>query len=125
MKITYNRVEEPQKNNCFEVEFCFEHGDADSSESYFITLKDMAEEEFVNYIQKVDEVSGLIKQSRSTGKTLPGDFEEKAQFNNRYIPVELDAYAKMHMSDYYADMGVGEIYYYNADGIKHKVSIST
>jgi hypothetical protein len=124
MKIEYKRFEEPKKTNCFEVIFGYEHGDADSNSSNTIVLKDITEEDLIGYIQKAEDIAGMIDENRSYGKKLPKDLETQAKFKDMYIPIEWDDYAKMHTSDYYAAMGVEDIFYYNADGIKHKVTIT-
>lgn len=98
MSVSYTQLNEQIKCNGFEFKFSFEHGDADSSEEYIIFHQDMTEEQLVDYVKKSNEISNMIDQSRSTGKSLPNDFENLARSNGFYIPVELDCYAKMHMS---------------------------
>ena len=125
MAVVYSKMSEPIKRNGYEFLFNFEHGDADSSEDYSIFHQDMTEEQLGAYVTKSNEISDMISQSRSTGKSLPKNFEEQAYSNGFYIPVELDCYAKMHMSGYYAASGISEIFFYNEKGEKFKVTVTS
>lgn len=124
MPVIYTKISDPIKCNGFEFLFNFEHGDADSSEDYSIFHQNMTEEQLVDYVTKSNEISDMIDQSRSTGKSLPNDFENLARSNGFYIPVELDCYAKMHMSGYYAASGISKIFFYNDKGEKFSVSVT-
>jgi len=105
------------------LNFFFEHGDADAREEYLEVCQGMTETELVAYYTKSLEISKQIDYARSTGSDLPDDFENTARSGRFSIPVELDHYAKMHMSGYYAASGIKDIFFYNEDGEKFKVSI--
>lgn len=124
MSVIYTKLDEPIKKNSFEFLFHFEHGDADSLENYHVFHENMTEDQMVAYVKKANEISSMIDNSRSTGESLPKDFEENASSNGFHIPVELDCYAKMHMSGYYAASGIGGIFFYNEHGEKFKVSVT-
>jgi hypothetical protein len=123
MPVIYNKISKPIKYNGFEFKFSFEHGDADSLEEYTIFHQNMTEEQLLAYVKKSNEISDMIDLSRSTGKPLPKNFKTQAHSNGFLIPVELDLYAKMHMSDYYAASGISEIFFYNEKGEKFSVQI--
>lgn len=121
MKITYEKIEPLIKKNCFEFVFNFEHGDADHNDTYSVIFNEMNEEQMINYFIKSEEISQMIRDSRSSGKSLSNNFESLAKFDGFYIPLELDTYAKNYTSKYYADSGISEIFYHNKDGKKFKV----
>jgi hypothetical protein len=123
MQVFYRKLEDPQKKNCYEFEFLFEHGDGDSDNSYSVVFNNMNEDQLIAYVQKSNEISEMIEDSRSNGTELPSNFEIHAMSGNFYIPVERDNYAKMHVSNYYAASGINNIYYYDEHGIKFEVTV--
>lgn len=123
MPVNYKEVEEIKNKNCFEIEFDFEHGDADSSNSYSVVFNNMNEQQLIEYVKKANEISEMIEDSRSNGTDLAKDFYAQAKSGEFEIPVELDNYAKMHMSNYYASSGISNIFYYNEHGQKFKVTV--
>lgn len=125
MTVTYKIIEEPKKKNCYEFVFSFEHGDADSEENYSVVFGNMNENQLIDYVKKSDEISKMIGDSRSSGSKLPKDFEKQATSGEFNIPVELDNYAKMHVSNYYAASGISKIFYYNEHGQKFEVKIES
>lgn len=124
MTITYTKTNDLIKKNGFEFIFSFEHGDADSNETYNLFHEGMTEVQFLEYVKKSEEISKMIEISHSTGVGLDSNFETNNESNGFYIPVELDLYAKMHMSGYYASSGISEMFYYNQEGEKFKVHVS-
>lgn len=125
MKITYTKLSEPKPTNCFEVIFSYEHGDADSSSSNTISLEGVDETFLLEYVKKAEEIAHMIDRNRSYGSDLPKYFSESELLNigDYYIPVERDDYAKMNMSNYYAGMGIENIFYYDANGEKFLVTL--
>lgn len=122
MEINYQPVEKNIKTDCYEFEFSFEHGDADSHETFCVTHQGMTQEQLKNYILKSEEISDMIDKSRSKGTSLPRNFEDMASSDGFYIPVELDNYAKMHMSHYYASSGISKIRYFDENGHEFEVT---
>jgi hypothetical protein len=123
MQVTYEPVKELKNKNCFEIEFDFEHGDGDSNNSYSLVFNNMNEQQLIEYVKKANEISEMIDDSRSSGIDLPKDFYAQAKSGEFEIPIELDNYAKMHMSNYYASSGISKIFYYNEDGNKYEVTV--
>lgn len=125
MKLTYTKFETPKKINCYEIHFCYEHGDGDSETSTVETLTNINENQFIEYLQQVDIVAEMIYQNRAYGVDLPTSFSSSKLLNihNHYIPVALDDYAKLSTSNYYADMTYEKIYYYNENGIKFTIKV--
>jgi hypothetical protein len=124
MQVIYKKLEEPKKKNCYEFEFSFEHGDADSHNTDLVICENMNEEQLIAYVKKSEEISDMIEESRSGGKDLPKNFYELAVSNGFDIPVERDNYAKMHISNYYASSGLNKIFYYDENGAKFKVTVN-
>lgn len=122
MQIEYTKVATEKFKNCYVIRVEFEHGDADSYTSYEVKLQDFSKEDFIEYVKKFNDVANQIDESRSTGSVLPSTIKENS-YKGKYIPVELDAYAKMNMSGYYASMGIGNIDYYDFQGEKFLVNI--
>jgi negative regulator of genetic competence, sporulation and motility len=123
MEIKYSKVSQTIPKKCFKIEIEYEHGDADSQNTDTVTLKDCSEVDFIEYVKKFDELKEMINHSRSYGEELPDDFESMCKVGKYYIPVELDAYAKMHMSGYYANMRINSISYFNENGEEFLVEI--
>lgn len=123
MTVTYQKVNEPVKKNCYEIEFSFEHGDGDSSNNDSIIFQDMTEEQLVAYVKKSEEISSMIEDSRSYGKDLPKNFRSLAVSDGFEILIELDNYAKLNMSNYYAESGISQIFYYNEQSEKFTVTV--
>ncbi len=124
MPAIYKRVDEPKKKNCYEIKFAFEHGDGDSSTTELVTLKNISEDDFIKYVKKAQDIAEDIYQNRSFGNDLPANFLQNAKMENYNIPIELDNYAKLSVSDYYADMVIEEMHYYDENGIKFKVTVT-
>lgn len=125
MSVTYTKINEPVKKNCYEIKFEFEHGDGDSYTNDTVIYQNMTEEQLIAYVKKSEEISLMIDDSRSSGRDLPENFETLCVNGNFHIPVELDNYAKMHMSNYYASSGISEIFYYNENSEKFGVTVKT
>lgn len=123
MKIEYQKVTVQKPKNCFKIDVIYEHGDADSSSENNIILREATEHELVGYLEKFREIEKMIDNNRSYGKELPDDFEELIKYKNYIVPVELDDYAKMHMSGYYASMRIKSINYFNENGEEFFVTI--
>lgn len=123
MSVTYTKVNEPVKKNCYEIEFSFEHGDGDSSDTQTIIFKNMTEEQLVAYVKKSEEISKMIKDNRSGGSDLPKNFRSLAVSEKFEILIELDNYAKLSMSNYYAESGISQIFYYNEKSEKFTVTV--
>lgn len=124
MQLIFTPIIKPKLNTCcFSVTFKYEHGDADSSESYTTHIS-LNKEEFVGYVGKVDEIAAMIANSRSTGESLPDDFDEQAKYAGVSIPLEFDLYAKQYMSGYYAAMEIDSIKYVDEHGIQFDVVVN-
>lgn len=124
MSVIYTRVNEPVKKNCYEIKFYFEHGDADSSDTQTIVFHNMTEEQLVAYVKKSEEVSNMIEDNRSGGIDLPKDFRSLAVSDKFEILITLDNYAKLNVSNYYAESGISQIFYYNEQSEKIMVKIN-
>jgi CRISPR/Cas system-associated protein Csm6 len=123
MSVTYTKINDPVKKNCYEIKFEFEHGDADSYSDDMMIFQNMTEEQLVAYVKKSEEISQMIEDSRSEGTDLPDNFRKLAVSDGFEIPVELDNYAKMNISNYYAASGISEIFYYNENSEKFSVHV--
>jgi hypothetical protein len=88
----------PTKKAGFYITVEYEHGDADLREESIEYLPSTALEVLASWLVDFKEVASGIYNARSSGEAYspPSHLE--------HIDLELDAYAKMHMSDYYADM---------------------
>lgn len=124
MSVIYTKVNEPVKKNCYEIEFSFEHGDGDSSDTQTIIFNNMTEDQLVAYVKKSEEISEMIENSRSNGIDLPKNFRQLAVSDKFEILIELDNYAKLNMSNYYAESGISQIFYYNEKSEKFTVKIN-
>lgn len=123
MGVTYTKIVENKHKNTYELVFGFEHGDADFNNSYSGFFSEMNESQLVNYIKKAREIYDLVELRRTSNFKLPDDFEETATIDGFAIPLESDIYAKNYTSAYYASSGISEIFYYNDNGDKFKVTI--
>lgn len=121
MSLTYTKIEPNVLRNTFVVTFSFEHRDADKT-----TTKEMkvplSKEKFVHYLAKVSYIAAQINEARTSGESLPEDFKDTAKYNSVWIPVELDCFSRNNMSNYYADMTVESIVYFDEDGEQFEVS---
>lgn len=120
MPLIYTKTRAKPRRNLFVVTFSFEHGDADQRTSHTMDVP-LSKEEFVHYLAKAKEISQLIDDARSSGSSLPEDFEDTAKYNGVWISVELDCYARHNMSNYYAGMSVESIEYFDENGEKFEV----
>lgn len=120
MPLIYTKTRAKPRRNLFVVTFSFEHGDADQTTTHQMDVP-LSKEEFVHYLAKVKEISQLIENARSSGSSLPENFEDTAQYNGVSISVELDYYVRRNMSNYYAGMRVDSIEYFDENGEKFEV----
>lgn len=123
MTVTYTKIVEKKHKNTYEVVFCFENGDADFNDSYSGFFSNMNESQLVNYVKKAREIYDLIELRRTSNFKLPDDFEDTASSDGFAIPLESDMYAKSYTSAYYASSGISEIFYYDENGDKFKVTV--
>lgn len=120
MPLVYTKTRAKARRNLFVVTFSFEHGDADQRTSHDMDVA-LSKEEFVHYLDKVKDISRQIDDARSSGSSLPGDFEDTAKYKGVWISVELDCFARESMSNYYAAMEVESIVYFDENGEKFEV----
>ena len=124
MTLIFTPLEPDVPANEFHVKFSYEHGDAEQTTEYTKKVR-LNRDAFERWMVKVEEVCDQIDICRSGGTELD-DLEESAQAEGVSVPVELDSYAKMHMSNYYAAMRVQEILYFDEHGkafrVKYKPS---
>lgn len=123
MPVNYKALDENKKSSCYEIEFEFEHGDADSYSNETVIFNNMNEEQLIEYVKKSNEISQMIEDSRAGGDELTDNFYAQAKCGEFEIPVELDNYAKMQVSNYYAASGISKIFYYNEYGNKFEVTV--
>lgn len=114
MTLIFTPLESDVPANEFHVKFSYEHGDADQTTEYTKKVR-LEREAFERWLVKVEEVCDQIDDCSASGTALD-DLEETATAEGVSIPIELDAYAKMHMSNYYARMSVQEILYFDENG---------
>lgn len=115
MPLVYTKVTKQIRRNVFVVTFYFEHGDADKRTTDTMDVH-LSKEEMVHYLDKVEEISRLIDDARSSGESLSDDFKETAKYNTTWILVETDCFARQTMSNYYAAMGIESIAYFDENG---------
>jgi hypothetical protein len=124
MNITFTPAVPPvPPKNTFVFSFEYEHGDFDQVTHNKASFP-ISKAELPLLLDKIQTIIDAIENSRSTGTELPHDFEELATYRNEPIPVELDSYAKMHMSNYFAAMDWTNISYYDSNGDKFIVNVS-
>lgn len=121
MTLLYTIVPPIIRANEFSVVFSYEHGDADKTTTYTMTVR-LSKEAFEKYLERVAEVAAQIDESRSTGTSLPDDLEDTLYYEKISIPVELDCFAKAQTSGYYAAMFVESITYFDENGSEFKVT---
>lgn len=121
MPLIYTKTRAKPRRNLFVVTFSFEHGDADQRTDHTVDVP-LSKEEFVEYLAKVKDIAEQIDYSRSTGKSLPADFEDTAKYKDVWISVELDCFARHNMSNYYAALSVEKIVYFDENGEQFTVT---
>lgn len=119
--LIYTKIEPERHYNVFLVTFSFEHGDADKTTTDEM-LVPLSKEEFVHYLDKVKDVSKQIDDARSCGACMPRHFEDSANYNGVFISIELDCFARVSMSNYYASMRIQNIVYFDEAGDKFNVT---
>jgi hypothetical protein len=126
MELTFTQIEIPQNpQNCYEINFVYEHGDADSETTYTKKLKNITSDFLIKYLTQVKIVSDMIDDSRSYGGDLPKYFSESefCTIDGLSIPIEYDQHNR-EADNYYAAFSIANIYFFNEIGIKHKVTYS-
>jgi hypothetical protein len=123
MTVTYTKTNPNQLFDCYKIYFSFEHGDADA-DTYSEKILAVNEDTLVGYVKKVEEISDQIDRSCSSGKDLPKTFEEDCVFEGIVIPVERDVIYNT-VPNYFANMLIDEIRFYDHDGVEYIVDITS
>lgn len=122
MTITYTKTNPDQLFDCYKIYFSFEHGDADA-DTFSEKILAINEDTLIGYVKKVEEISGQIDRSRSSGKDLPSTFEDDCVYEGIDIPVENDVIYN-NVSNYFANMLIDEIRFYDTLGVEYIVDIT-
>lgn len=126
IKLKFREVSPTRHYNCFHVYIAYEYGDADHRETKIHELEEFTKDDFILFLQNFFEAARLIDYSRDTGTELP-DLEDQTRFeiNGRsyLIPTEYDMFARDSMSNYYAEMSIESIKYFDPTGDEYEVDV--
>ena len=117
MKLKYTPKEINAPHNVFVVKFKFEYGDADVSTCLEKKIK-LNEQEFIEYLEKVNECAQDIDDARAYERELPDGFAEDQSCHGVSIPIEYDT----HYQDSYAGLSISSIVYFNENGVEFNVT---
>ena len=123
MNVTYKEAVSSNKNQ-YRVELEYEHGDADFTTHNTFILENATEEDVIDFVKRVNEARKHIENNRYYSTPFPENFLELTKDRNAKYRFELEYDEKYSdLSDYYANMRVDNILYYNESGTKFFVTV--
>lgn len=114
MKFTYTK-DTDLPVSCYKIEVSYEHGDADITTNCTFTRSD--EPALLQFVDRFLKCRAAVSDNRFYGTELDDDIIELLE--------ELGERDRMAqgVSDYYADMGINSITYYDPHGARFAVTI--
>lgn len=122
MELKYQPMNE-SKSNLWEVFIEYEHGDADHSHSEIHLYPRATEDEIKDLLSRINKASELIERIRSYGESnLATEVYNLTNTGKLGFEVMSDK-VYLNASDYFAQLNLGDVFYYDNSGAKFKVVI--
>lgn len=128
MKFELKEVEKA-KTPRFEIEVEYEHGDSEVHNRILTVLESGDFQDLEKYIVRFEEIQKIVEDERSGGKDFPEYF--KKQFKKDLnlsvdgldvkIELERDVCCSEEFADYFADMSITSLFFYDENDKKFEV----
>lgn len=123
MKLTFTKTAPPIKMNCFEIYVEYQHGDADTSDVEAYTLNTTSHSDLERYIVTFNRVKSAIDDMRAYGSELPDWIKnvDSVIVDGTKFHIQLVSDDFSMRDNYYAEMRILKILFYDETGEEFKV----
>ena len=128
MKLTLTKVApKPKTSNCFHIKVEYSHGDADQDTTETVIGQDKTQEQIIDFIETFQRAADIVDSIRSGDDSAyerlgeGGNEDDSLLVHGMHVSLEHDIFAE-GVSNYFADMRIASIIYFDADGVKFNVT---